>query len=72
MSTREKAMMWLERMPESQIAVAEAFLHGIIASLEEQEDELFCENLLQQCLSDPDHGQTVTEEEVLKELGIAL
>ena len=47
-----------------------ACLQGLTA--DEMDDDAFCEQLYQAYLADPDKGQTVTEDEVLKELGITL
>lgn len=45
-------------------------MQGLTA--DEDADDAYCEQLYQNYLKDPDRGQTLTEDEVCKQLGIAL
>ena len=70
MSEREMCVQLLSCVPDFKLRYVLAYLQGLTA--DEMDDDAFCEQLYQTYLADPDRGQTVTEEEVLKELGISL
>ena len=70
MSEREMCMQLLSYVPDFKLRYVLAYLQGLTA--DEMNDDAFCEQLYQAYLTDPDRGQTVTEDEVLKELGISL
>ena len=70
MSNKEKIIALLDSVPEDKIGYVVAYVQGITA--EESADDAFCEQLRQQYENDPDRGETMTEEELCRELGIAL
>ncbi len=70
MSNKEKVLALLDNVPEYKMGYILAYVQGITA--EEAEDDAFCEQLRQQYENDPDKGETMTEEELCQELGIAL
>lgn len=70
MSEREMCVQLLGHVPDFKLRYVLAYLQGLTA--DEMDDDAFCDQLYQAYLADPDRGQTMTEEEVLKELGIAL
>ena len=71
MSTREKCNILLDRMPEFQLELVLAYIQGMQA-LEDAADDAYCEALYQQYLDDPDKGEFISEEDLCKELGIAI
>ena len=70
MSQKDLCIELLNNVPAYKLGYVVAYLQGLTA--DESKDDRFCEQLLEEYRTDPDRGQTVTEEEVLKELGIAL
>lgn len=70
MNQKDLCIKLLDSVPAYKMGYVVAYLQGLTA--DEGEDDRFCEQLLQAYHRDPDRGQTVTEEEALKELGIAL
>ena len=70
MSNKEKIIALLDSVPEYKIGYVLAYVQGITA--EESADDAFCEQLRRQYENDPDRGKTMTEEELCRELGIAL
>lgn len=70
MSNKEKIIALLDSVPEYKIGYVLAYVQGITA--EESADDAFCEQLRKQYENDPDRGETMTEEELCRELGIAL
>lgn len=70
MSNKEKIIALLDNVPEHKIGYVLAYVQGLTA--EEAEDDAFCEQLRQQYENDPDKGDTMTEEALCRELGIAL
>ena len=72
MSNREKCIAILDSFSEGQLANIAAMLQAARDAVSEAEDDAFCEQLYQQYQNDPDKGETMTEAELCKELGIAL
>ncbi len=70
MSNKEKIIALLDNVPEHKIGYVLAYVQGL--TVDETEDDAFCEQLRQQYENDPDKGETMTEEELCRELGIAL
>lgn len=71
MSMREQACALIEKIPSYKMAYVIGYLQGIMAD-DEAEDDLFCEQLYQNYLNDPDRGEYMAGEDLAKELGIAL
>lgn len=71
MSNKEKVIALLDNVPEHKIGYVLAYVQGLTAE-EEAADDAFCEQLHQQYEEDPDKGETMTEAELCRELGIAL
>ena len=71
MSTRERCNQILDIMPEFQLELVLAYLHGLTAQ-SDLADDVFCESLYMHYLQDPDRGEYVSEEDVAREFGIAL
>ena len=71
MSTREKCNILLDSMPEYQLELVLAYIQGMKA-LEETADDAYCEALYQKYLNDPDRGEFVSEEDLCRELNIAI
>lgn len=72
MSVREQASELLEKVPTYKMGYVVAFLQGIMAD-DEAEDDLFCEQLYQNYLNDPDpeKEELVPLDECLKDWGVA-
>ncbi len=71
MSTRERIVQMIDQVPDYCLGNLQAYLQGMIAADEAADDD-YCERLYQKYENDPDRGQYMTEEELCKELGIAL
>lgn len=71
MSEREQAKQIIDTLPDYKMQAILMFLRGVEFD-DELEDDRFCEGLAEKYESDPDKGQFITEDELCKELGIAL
>lgn len=71
MSEREMCIKLLDSVPEYKIGYVLAYIQGLTVS-DEAEDDAFCEQLYRQYEADPDKGETMTEAELCRELGIVL
>ena len=73
MSEREQAKRIIDSLPEYKIGPLLLFLRGIQFD-DELEDDLYCEKLVEDYLSDdsPDKHETITLEELAKREGIEL
>ena len=73
MSNKEQIMTLLDTMPEYKIEYILSVVKVVSAS-EENEDDLFCKKLVEDYLSndDPEKHETITIEELAKELDITL
>lgn len=73
MSNKEQIMTLLDTMPEYKIEYILSVVKVVSAS-EENEDDLFCKKLVEDYLNndDPEKHETVTIEELAKELDIKL
>lgn len=70
MSDKEKIVRLLDDVPAYKMGYVLAYVQGLTA--DEEADDAFCEHLVEEYEKSPDKGQFVTEEELCKELGIAL
>ena len=70
MSTRERCNQLLDAVPEFKLSLVLAYLQGLMAS-EEAEDDLYCEALYQQYLNDPERDIEYSLDECKKEWGLA-
>lgn len=73
MSEREQAKQIIDRLPEYKISRILLFLQGV-AFDDEMEDDLYCEQLYQDYLSDsdPEKEKTIAIEELARREGIEL
>lgn len=72
MSNKEQIITLLDKVPDYKMGYVLAYVQGLTA--DEEADDLFCEKMVQDYLNDPDYEkhETVTIEELAKELDIAL
>lgn len=70
MSDKERIVQLLDDVPAYKLGYVLAYVEGLTA--DEDADDAYCEQLYQNYLHDSDRGQTYTEADVCKELGIAL
>ena len=73
MSEREQAKQIIDQLPDFKMGRLLAFLHGMKYD-DEIEDDLFCEQLYQNYLDDPDpeKDETISLEELCRQEGIEL
>lgn len=69
MSDKERAAALLEYVPPYKMGYVLAYLQGLTA--DEEADEAFCENMYRKYLDDPDKGNPVPLDEVVKEMGLS-
>ena len=72
MSSREKCNAILDTFTETQLVNAAAMLQAMRQTIDDLEDEAFCEQMYQNYLNSPDKGDPVPIEDFAKELGIQL
>lgn len=70
MSDKERIVQLLDDVPAYKLGYILAYVQGLTA--DEDADDVYCEQLYEQYLHDPDRGQLCSEADVCKELGIAL
>ena len=72
MSNKQQIITLLDKVPDYKMGYILAYVQGLTA--DEETDDLFCEKMVQDYLNDPDSEkhETVTIEELAKELDIAL
>lgn len=70
MSEREQAKQIIDQLPEYKMTKILYLLKGIQID-DEIEDELFCENLAERYLNDPDH-EVISFEDAIKEAGVTI
>ena len=70
MSDKEIAIHLLERVPENKLGYVIAYLQGITA--DEEKDDEFCEKLLEEYENDPEKGEYITIEEMAELCGVEL
>ncbi len=71
MSEREQAKQIIDKLPDYKISTLLTFLRGMSFD-DEMEDDAFCLKMYYNYLNDPDKGDFVPFEEVLKECGVEL
>lgn len=73
MSEREQAKQIIDQLPEYKISNLLLFLRGMLFD-DEIEDDLYCERLVEDYLNDtsPDKHDTITIEELAKQVGVEL
>ena len=73
MSNKEKVISLLDKLPDYKIGYILAYTQGMMAG-DEVTDDLFCERMVENYLNDPDpqKHETVTIEELAKELDVVL
>lgn len=73
MSEREQAKQIIDQLPEYKISNLLLFLRGMQFD-DEIEDDLYCERLVEDYLNDtsPDKHETITLEELAKQIGVEL
>ena len=69
MSDKERTAALLEFVPPYKMGYVVAYLQGLVA--DEEADELFCENMYQKYLNDPDRGDFISLDDAVKELGMS-
>lgn len=69
MSDKERAAALLEYVPPYKMGYVVAYLQGLTA--DEEADEAFCENMYREYLNDPDRGDPVQLDDVVKGLGMS-
>lgn len=73
MSNKEKVISLLDELPDYKIGYILAYTQGMIMG-DEEADDLFCEKIVEDYLNDkdPQKHETVTLEELAKELDVVL
>lgn len=71
MTNREKVFHLIEELPDYKLNLVLAYLQGLTAAAEAEED-LYCERLYQEYLTDTDRNSFISLEQVAKELGVVL
>lgn len=72
MSNRDKCISILETFNEAQLANAAAMLEAMRKTIDDLEDEIFCEKMVEDYERDPDKGDPMPIEDFAKQLGIQL
>ncbi len=72
MSNREKCNAILDSFTDAQLVNVAAMLQAMKQTIDELEDEAFCERMLQDYENDPDKGDFMPIEDFAKELGLEL
>lgn len=72
MSNREKCISILDSFTEGQLANIAALLEATRSAIDEAADDAFCASLRREYEADPDKGESMSEEELCRSLGIAL
>ena len=72
MSAREKCIAILDTLDDAQLVNAAAMLAVLRKTIDDLEDEAFCEKMLQDYENDPDKGDPMPIEDFARELGIVL
>ena len=64
MSNRDQAISLIDKVPDYKMGYAVAFLQGLV--VDEEADELFCQNMVQDYINDPDPNKhdSITMEEI--------
>lgn len=71
MTNREKIFHLIEELPDYKLNLVPAYLQGLTAAAEAEED-LYCERLYQEYLTDTDRNSFISLEQAAKELEVVL
>ena len=71
MTNREKVFHLIEELPDYKLNLVPAYLQGLTAAAKAEED-LYCERLYQEYLTDTDRNSFISLEQAAKELGVVL
>lgn len=72
MSDREKCAAILNSFTDAQLVKVVTILQAIKQTIDDTEEEAFCEKMLQDYENDPDKGDPIPLEDFAKQLGITL
>ena len=72
MSEREKCHAIINSFTDAQIVNAAMMLQAMRQTIDDLEDEAFCEKMVQDYENDPDKGDPMPIEDFAKQLGIEL
>ena len=72
MSEREKCHAIINSFTDDQLVNAAMMLQAMRQTIDDLEDELFCEKMVEDYENDPDKGDPMPIEEFAKQLGITL
>lgn len=72
MSNREKCNAILDTFSEAQLVNVAAMLQVMKRTIDDMEDEAFCEKMVQDYENDPDKGDPMPIEDFARQLGIQL
>ena len=69
MSNRERVISLLDSVPDYKMGYVLAFVQGL--TVDEEADDAFCRKMYEDYLNDPDRGDMVPIEEVMRECGVS-
>ncbi len=72
MSNKERAVAMLDGFTDIQLGNVVLMLQAMRQTIDDLEDEAFCEKMVQDYENDPDKGDPMPIEDFAKELGITL
>lgn len=72
MSNKEKCVEILDGFTDAQLVNVAAMLQAMKKTIDDLEDEVFCEKMVQDYENDPDKGDPMPIEDFARELGITL
>ncbi len=72
MSNRERCDAMLDTFTDAQLVNVAAMLQAMRQTIDDLEDEAFCEKMVQDYEADPDKGDPMPIEDFAKQLGITL
>ena len=72
MSNREKCNAILDTFSEAQLVNVAAMLQVMKRTIDDMEDEAFCEKMVQDYENDPDKGDPMPIEDFARQLGVQL
>ena len=72
MSNRERCVAILDTFTDAQLVNVAAMLQAMRQTIDDLEDEAFCERMVREYEEDPDRGDPMPIEDFAKQLGIQL
>lgn len=72
MSNRERCVAILDTFTDAQLVNVAAMLQAMRQTIDDLEDEAFCERMVREYEEDPDKGDPMAIEDFAKQLGIQL